>query len=235
MQAIRWERIEEFVGYGSVDVRVLFLGIEEGLARDDSLEDDLLVRSAFHRTADLYEAQLALGGPGKHFGDNPVTQRTWRPMCHLMLRRDGCERPTREKRLRYQADRLGRAGGETLLAELLPYPNPNTADWLYASCTKYKTREVYDEQMVPRRTRLLREVLSQGCFEIVVAYGNGFWGRYKLLFDGADWTHEGPFETACVRGTRVVLAPHFAQRAFNTDEQLNAFADVALGVSSPAR
>jgi hypothetical protein len=43
-----------------------------------------------------------------------------------MLKRENAPQIDNAARCRYQADRLGREDGDTLLSELLPYSNPNT-------------------------------------------------------------------------------------------------------------
>jgi len=146
-----WERIENFVGFGNQKPRVLFLGMEEGLARDADLLADLRLRSGYDSYMDLAEAQTQLGGPAKYFGDFPKTQRTWRPMCHLMLRRAGVLHPTLTQRLRYQADALGRKNSESLLVELLPYPHPDSGRWLYDKFERFKTRAAYETAILPQR------------------------------------------------------------------------------------
>ncbi len=84
------------------------------------------------RVHGLHEAQSSLADCNKYFGPNAVCQRTWRPMCHLMLRRAGISNPTKEQRTRYQAEKLGRTTGETLLAELMPYACHDKGSWPYS-------------------------------------------------------------------------------------------------------
>lgn len=124
--SIDWERIENFIGFGRPGAPVVFLGMEEGLRRDADLLADIQARSTYKPYMDLGEAQTQLDGPGAYFGPTPITQNTWRPMCHLMLRRAGNRHPTLEQRRRYQADLLGRRNGDSLLTELLPYPHSDS-------------------------------------------------------------------------------------------------------------
>jgi hypothetical protein len=196
--------------------------MEEGLSAGASLDDDLLARTAYEPYEDLLEGQTALGSPQRFFGDNPKAQRTWRPMCHLMLRRSGIREIDNAARCRYQADRLGRRDGDTLLAELLPYPNPNTKIWHYAD--RFATRDM----MVNARVALLKRAFSDARFELVVAYGVANWQHYVRIFDVSKWTSNGSFRVGYHGDSRIVLAPHLSTRAFNTSAQLDAFADLAL-------
>lgn len=93
MAEIDWNAIEGFIGFGNPKAPVLFLGFEEGLQRKASLQEDLASRSRYRAYEDLQAAQLQIGGTSKFFGDRPKCQRTWRAMCHLMLRREGIEKP----------------------------------------------------------------------------------------------------------------------------------------------
>ncbi len=225
---IDWERIENFVGFGRTDAPVVFLGMEEGLRRDADLRLDLRERSSYEQYMDLAKAQRRLGGPSSYFGPTPITQRTWRPMCHLMLRRDGVQQPTPEQRRRYQADTLGRSKGDSLLTELLPYPHSDTSQWLYAPFGRYATRADYESALMPRRISLLRKSFSSKPPELIVAHGKSNWSNYKRIFEGIIWRSHASFEYANWGNSRVVLAHQLAGREFNTEEQLQFFADVAL-------
>lgn len=226
--AIAWDRIEGFIGFGNPNAAVVFLGMEEGLRRDADLQQDLESRAKFSAYMDLYEAQLTLGGPRRYFGISPVTQKTWRPMCDLMLRRSGEREPTLEKRVRYQANQLGRTSGHTLLCELLPYPHSDTKQWLYAKYGRFARRRDFERTMIPQRQELLRTAFSEHRPELIIAYGKANWSYYKDLFKLATWHQSDPFEYAEWGSTRVLLAPQLASKHFNTDDQLEHFASVAL-------
>jgi len=60
LQPIDWNRIENFVGFGSPSAPYLFLGMKEGLLSEASLDADLLARSAYEPYMDLYDAQAKL-------------------------------------------------------------------------------------------------------------------------------------------------------------------------------
>jgi hypothetical protein len=220
---IDWDAIENFIGFGNANAEVLFLGMEEGLSPGVALEDDLKARAGYAQYEDLYDAQSLLEDCGRFFGPAPLCQRTWRPMCHLMLRRETNEPLDNKKRTRYQADRLGRRDGQTLLAELLPYPNPNTGTWLYGPYGRPSRAE-----LVERRIALLKEALQFANFKIAVAYGTGNWMYYRNVFPSIAWKQHGCFLVGNDADTRFVLTPHFSTRAFNTEAQLDAFAEVCL-------
>jgi hypothetical protein len=76
---------------------------------------------------DCAEAHKLLGIEKHHWG-RKIIQRTWRGMCYIML---GLEekRITPDSIRNYQADLLGRIGGNTLLVELMPIPKPALGQW----------------------------------------------------------------------------------------------------------
>lgn len=226
MAGIDWKGIEEFIGFGRRNAPVVFVGMEEGLAKGQSLDRDLLHRSKFAPVMDL--ALACRGMPGTNLN---AAQRTWRPMCDLMLRREGVSAPTLADRTRYQAQRLGRSDGDTLLVELLPYPHSRSSEWYEIYEQRYRSRDQYVTQMSKIRRELLRPILFEADRALVVCYGKENSDQYKQLLPTARWRlhREHPsFQVADLSRTRLVLSPHFSGRDFNSDQDLAAFASVCL-------
>ncbi|MDU0343026.1 hypothetical protein [Bosea rubneri] len=211
-RAIAWDRIEQFIGYGRADAPVVFLGMEEG-ADNAKLLPDLLGRS--------------FSGQYGEISRKGATQRTWSKMCHLMLRREGVECPTPAQRLAYQRERLGKHSGDTLVAELMPYPCQNATGWPKIYEPRFRTRREYLERMAPRRQAMLRDLFEAHPRELIVCYGKAHWGYYRGIFGAAPQSGQ-PIEIFDWRSTRVVMAPHFVSRSFNSAGQLDAFAATVL-------
>ncbi len=220
MEFVNWPAIESFIGYGRLDALVWFVGMEEGAA-SDGVEADLVRRSAYATTHEL-------GAFEGSRGDQTPTVRTWRPMSHIMLVRDGqsSTAPTRKK---YQNALLGKAKGSTLLVELLPYPHRSTNDWDEIFLSRYPSRSAYQTDMIEHRIELLRSILNDQRPELVVAYGKAHWGSYKKLFPNTSWLTDHPFQVGVSSKTRIVLSPHFASRQLNTEDNLQHLSDLALG------
>jgi hypothetical protein len=54
-----FEKIEGFLGYGNPNARIVFVGLEEGLADVQRLDDDLRYRSTFSKPVmDVFRAHL---------------------------------------------------------------------------------------------------------------------------------------------------------------------------------
>lgn len=236
---VDWERIERFVGYGRIDAPVVFVGIEEGLS-SKQLEKNLQLRSGFEPVMDLAEAHQEMDGTEALFREvGTKLQRTWRPMCDLMLRREGSRStpPTLLERKTYQRKELGRAGGETLLSELLPYPNVKTTHWAYPS--RFPSREKYVEAVLESRISLLAKLLASSKRELIVCYGKSRWPDFRRLISrmfgsSASWVsaRNGLFQTTVHKHTRIVLSGHFSTKYFNTQADLDTLATVALASST---
>jgi hypothetical protein len=229
------DRLESFIGYGNRDAPVVFIGIEEGLSDVSALVADLSSRSQFECIMDLHEAHVGLADVQKLFGDNAKTQRTWRPMCHVMLRRAGIERPTLKERKRYQGNELGRRDGQTLIAELLPYPSKkqarDSAAWPYGGLCRFQTYKQYRSELLQKRKDLLVNELSRVSRKLIVCYGKSEWNEYMDLFQIINWVDDGVYRLGAWLDSRVVLTDHLSSRTFNTEEQLQQFVDVVLSGS----
>jgi len=225
-----WDRIEAFIGYGRLDAPVVFIGMEEGLADVNALASDLTLRSTFVPVMDLEQAHRGIVDGESLFSDSPRRQPTWRVMADVMLHFEGRMFANADgrsdARRAYRAKRLGRSDGDSLLTELLPYPHPKRSDWLYAD--RFASRENYVEKIWPLRRSLLTEVLGAATRRAIVGYGKGDWENFKMLFPGLKWTERDRFALADWNGTPVTLTDHFSGRSFNTDQQLDALAAVAL-------
>jgi hypothetical protein len=160
-------------------------------------------------------------------------------MADLMLYYEGgvqADKAARSAaRTQYRAKQLGRQGGDTLLVELLPYPHPAVDEWLYAKYKRFATRSEYEARILGDRLKLLQQVLGAHPRCAIVCYGKSYWDKFKRLFpDATPWTRVEGFECATWRGAKVTLTDHFAYKTFNSDEELDAFASVALPPARPA-
>lgn len=211
--AIKWDAIENFIGYGRKDASVVFIGMEEGSAPDEQLGSNLIERSQYPQIKSLEPRTTKL-------------QSTWMHMCELMLRREGVASPTAEDKRTYQTHRLGTLGGETLMTELVPYPKRTRKDWPSLYQQRYSTQEAYLEDMVPKRQKLLGSLFSGEKRDLIVIYGKEHFERYHGLF-GTVWVSEPPFAHATAFGARVLVSPHFTSVHFAKNRR--RFFDLALG------
>jgi hypothetical protein len=162
-----------------------------------------------------------------------LSARLFREQGGVMLRFNGetfKNKADRAKsRKEYRPLALGRSVANSLLIELLPYPNKKRTAWPYVD--RFPTKQDYIEAMLPRRLALISEALAEYPREAIICYGQGDWPAFKPLFPRARWKlvkgRYNDFECATWRGAKVTLAYHFS-RFFNTDEELDELAAVAL-------
>jgi hypothetical protein len=179
---------------------------------------------------DVEEAHRGLASGPDLFSEKPRSQPTWRVMADVMLhfeqRRFASAEERASARKAYRVKRLGRRDGDSLLMELLPYPNQNASEWLYTS--RFPTRAIYVAKMLSHRIPLLTDVLSQCDRRAIICYGRHDWNDFRRLFAEVAWKTARRFESAVWNNARVTLADHFSTKYFNTDEQLDELSAVAL-------
>ena len=177
-------------------------------------ETNIRTRLHFRRVEDNAEAHKLLGVTHLHWGKRKI-QRTWRGMCYIMLRLEDQE-PTRENIRQYQAEKLGRFGGNTLLTELMPIPKPKISRWGYEELIpQFSSRADYYETVKPQRVKLLRQLIVEHKPRVLIGYGKGFWAEYKALFDSMPFAANGQFQVAFDGTTLVILTGHFTARSMN--------------------
>ena len=204
------EHLLDFVGYGRLDAPVWFLGMEEA----GGGEQNIRTRLKFRTVEDCAEAHRTLGIIHRHWGKR-VIQRTWRGMCYIMLRLEN--KPVDTESIReYQAESLGRNGGQTLLVELMPIPKHNIGAWGYEELIpQFKSREDYYRQVKPRRLAYLQTLLQENKPLMAVGYGKAYWADYKALFPEIRFAQLGQFEVGKSHDQTVVLTDHFTARSMN--------------------
>jgi hypothetical protein len=189
------------------------MGMEErGVGNVNTLWRELKVRADhFEQIEDLKRAQEhpAFGADfsvGRHVP-------TWALMSKIVLRLNGdTQWRNTERARRYQAEELGRQGGETFLCDLLPLPAPNIKDWPYPEL--FPTRAHYEQEILPTRLAMFRTLLGEHRPTHVFCYGKHYWDYYRQLFPKII-EYEPIADGSALLGRRqagalVVLAPFLA-------------------------
>lgn len=208
------EHLLNFVGYGNLNAKVWFIGMEEAGGGEDNIRS----RLKFSKVEDCANAHKILGITKHHTG-RKIIQSTWRGMCYIMLRLE--DNPVDRESIRnYQADYLGRFQGNSLLCELMPIPKPNLNSWGYETLIpQYKSADEYYHVVRHRRTDYLRKLIQEFSPRSVVCYGQGsnknYWEAYKELFPDLEFSKDGQFLVANDTHTVVVLTDHFTSRTMN--------------------
>lgn len=236
--SINWARIESFVGYGNIEAPLVFIGMEEGLAKPAALDSevlrqDLLWRSTFQPVMDAKRAHEGLADGPSLFSDSPRRQQTWRAVADVMLNYNeqafGTKAERSEARKKYRPKAVGRSVANSLLIELLPYPSTDRKTWLYSE--RFPSRAEYVTAILPKRVKLISEALGKYQRDAIICYGQEDWPTFKLLFPDSKWKavngQYNKFECAIWNGAKVTLTYHFS-RFFNKDEELDELSRIAL-------
>jgi hypothetical protein len=198
-----------FIGYGALDAPIWFLGMEEA----GGGQDNLTRRLSFDFVEDLASAHRKLGITKHHWGHR-VIQPTWRGMCIIMLTLMDVE-PTREAIRDYQANRLGRHDGETLLLELMPLPKVHHQAWPYEEfLLQFQSLEDYYRLIKPKRVKYVMRLIAKHNPKAIVCYGKRFWPDYCSLFPGRRFSPSDSFQVSN-GAPLVMLTDHFTSRTMN--------------------
>lgn len=137
-------------------------------------------------------------------------------MSDVMLRLSDNDEPSREERRNYQASRLGRIEGETLLADLMPIPKPSIVKWDYPeSFPEFSTATEYYASTVPHRVQLFMRLIAEHKPRVIIAYGVKFWPSYRELLPNATEYESHGFGIASTHDTLMVLTPLLSHRNMN--------------------
>ena len=209
------EYIDRFFGYGNLEAKYWFVGLEEGGDDDPaSVQKRLELWNASGRPAviDLQRMMRALDGID-WFGLHAPLQRTWRALIRARFAAQG-QRPALDEIKRYQREVLGRSEGDTALLELLPLPargrRPDEL-WPYAvlGIPSLASRNEYRTEYEERRRKGLLELIDANRPRAVVTYGDARAWRDRLS------VHEPVNAKAWVgqRGRTVIICTHHPEAA----------------------
>jgi hypothetical protein len=174
-----------FYGYGSYQGDYWFVGMEEGGGMSfDEIESRLRIWDELGRRElmDMADFHRRLGMPS-FFTAPAKLKPTWKRLVRIVLTAAGRKATLNAVRA-YQAQRLGRAEGNTCLLELLPLPSPSTRDWLYARYSALRALRawaVYRQSTGPGRIANLRRRIEAYRPKAVVFYGMGYAAYWKEI------------------------------------------------------
>src|SRR5215510_5244454 len=185
----------DFIGYGTLDADLWFLGLEESTGERPlrtawSFEFETSVREKWTPVMDARDACEAL--LDQYWLSNGYST-VWKYMAKLArgLLETAHDWNDMARARSYVIEVLGRDSENTLLGELLPLPAHHKYDWPARYREWYPDRETYGAIEHPRRIRMWRDLIRHHAPRFVCCYGTGVeddqWDRYRSLFDGVDW------------------------------------------------
>jgi hypothetical protein len=188
------ESLCQFVGYGSPTAKAIFIGREEYTYDDnpDVYRKRLEIQRRLQPYADLGELCSQLTG-GLHNPMKCEPQRTWAPLCSVMLGISGSSIASDNQTaiIEYQKKKLGRSDSDSLLVELLPVPKSTAKSFraIHASLLGFGDLETYHRSVLPDRQTFLAKILAkhftgQSPPRLILGYGKP-WGRFEAIFEQA--------------------------------------------------
>lgn len=218
--------ISRFLGYGSFNARVWFIGMEEGGGNDFEQVSKRLEtwrERGMRELEDVRDYHLAIG-IDRFFIEPVKLQRTWAHLVRVHLSALGRSTETEEIR-KYQAKNLGRLEGGTAILELMPLCSPGRGYWFYdrwSSIPYLKSRERYESQVMPNRIALLKNTLQTSQPKVVVFYGATFRNYYEeIIGDGTKYMEDFGCYSCDSQSTRYLIIKHPAAKGITSQYFIN--------------
>lgn len=181
MQELIAEFMNKFYGYGNLEGRYWFIGLEEGCG--PNWETDVAPRfeqwqiRGKREIEDVRAYHEAFGVT--HHWEPPeaaVIQPTWRRLIQATITAQTGSEPNVNEIRAYQVNRLGTPTGETCLVEFLPLPSPNLAHFGYAHLANddypfFAAPGLYAAHIRDTRIRHIRHLITHHGAAHVVFYG----------------------------------------------------------------
>jgi len=180
-------RIKNFWGYGNLNSKIWFIGIEEGF---DGNMDELERR--FNRTKDksVIDIQGDMKGVPDHikwFSNRPSLQRTWSKLILILLSLESEKNIDNEKIRAYQKHKFGRLNSNHCSLEFMPLPCPSikSGNWFYEqfNIDYLKSRKNYIEKIMPKRISLFKKLINDYNPKLVVFYSLSYLEKWKIITD----------------------------------------------------
>jgi len=228
------EFIDGFYGYGNLEAKLWFVGMEEG---GGTAEQEIEARlnswnvRGGRLVEDVAEFHRSFGQP-RWFEPKAPTQRTWRPMIQsiLLAKDESCDI---ESIREYQINKFARKGGEVASLELMPLPSPSIREdnWMYGDWSDLPyltTRNSYLKAVVPARIKRFKALIEEHKPQAVVFYGAGYQRHWEAI-SGCDFGSECLPRRAQKKSTAFLLLPHPTARPSGTPPTSGADYFIAAG------
>lgn len=185
------EYAERFVGFGSSEAKIWFIGIEEAGGHSEEQVQSRLDAWIGHNKPEFADAPSFYPASEQRewHGENAQPQATWTKLIRLLLVARG-RLVTSEALLEYQQRRWGKTGGREFLAELFPLPTPNTMAWPYRDWSELawlESRARYQNHWMLSRALLLQQKIEQHHPKVVIFYASTM-HRVWAMIARAEWS-----------------------------------------------
>lgn len=211
LPVILLDYMRRFIGFGSAEARIWFIGLEQGGGENlEELERRLSAWTDMGASpfADLPEYCRRIDERRWH-GEAARIQPTLGKLIRILLASQGVA-PTIEAIRRYQATRFAVRNQQTVIAELMPLPSRNVSEWIYAATgvPGLETRQAYMRAYRPARLALLRNAIQAAVPQTVVFLGLTEAATWSEIAQATFAEGAGGANWGSSNGTRFVIAKH---------------------------
>lgn len=193
------KRLDTFLGYGNLNSKFWFVGIEEGGARDfDEIAKRLDVWNTMGcaEVVDNRQFHLNTNIPAmmSFFSGSIPLQSTWRKLIHVQMNYSNM-RCTVSDVKGFQNNHWGQSNSNNCLLDFYPLPSKSTNDWEYGNWSQIPelaTRETYQKAVTQKRIDLFRQKIQQYKPDIVLFYARSdeyvsIWSQIAGVANPSDW------------------------------------------------
>ena len=224
MQALIEQFMKTFYGYGNLNGKYWFIGMEEGCG--PNWQADVLPRFVQWDKRGRSEIENLRNfhfdiGITQHWepvDGRPIKlQLTWKRLIETILTANG-KLHAREDIVDYQSQHLGTLEGDICLLELLPLPSPKVREFGYAHLANeqypyFASRALYKNYIMAQRIARIREMIAERQPRHIILYGTSYVRQWSNLVMNAEWKQiDNQIRCCKYLESQVWLVPHPAAR-----------------------
>ncbi len=215
------KRLKTFWGYGNLDGRTWFVGMEEGLGKQEPFPLERFRSTAGKAVVDIRDNTAE--DHQRWFNPKSAIQPTWRILISLLMYRRLRRIPKLADIRTYQFLEFGLKNNDHALLELMPLPasSTNEADWIYSDVPLkgLKTRKEYLATYKPARVEALKTLIEKHQPKLVLFYSRTYltdWQQIvpKPLVE----VIPGKLHLVKYKGTTYAVIPHPTSRWMKTTD-----------------
>lgn len=222
------DRIKNFIGYGNLNSKIWFVGIEEHCG--DNIEE---LENRIRTTSNLKVLDIVRDMPGidehlAYFRNGARIQKTWRGIIKLIFAFEGRGVYNNNDIRNFQINELGRLNSRHALLEFLPLPNPGTNQWMYNryGIDYLRDREGYEQKIYNDRVSLFKDIIGKEKPEIVIFYSMTYHNYWEQIMGDRGTEDILKYERErknrvfkhVLNGTKYFVIPHMTRLS---NEEIN--------------
>ena len=177
------KRLKNFWGYGNLKGPVWFIGMEEGLGKNEGFPLE-----RFQATDGKTVVDITSNTSADHqllFMEGAETQKTWRRLIFVLLYQKLNRVPDIEEIRDFQINKFGRTKSDHAVLELMPLPAKSVVktDWTYQDVPLIGLthREEYLASYKPERVQALKALIEKHQPKLVLFYSRTYLNDWQSI------------------------------------------------------